>query len=473
MAPYDSESSGDEEEENYTETNVLLGYASKEPTDDAFSQLGGFPTWLDPSTPPPASLAKCKVCNDLMTLLLQLNGDLPEQFPGHERRLYLFNCRRRTCQRKSGSVRAFRGVRATKMEDKSSSRRKEDVEKQQPPQQETKRSADVNIGNSLFGTTSSSSNAPANPFSTSTSSSANASSNPFSTSTSNPFSTSASTLPPLDSLAAKPPQRPSTQEEEQDKLPETFASKVRISSPTPPPPSVCKPSEPWPPQEKFPTPYPSYHLDADYETLEPTPLPLPTQAMDIDAAESAATGGGGGGKDDASGSAFESALDKTFLRFADRLAQNPEQVLRYEFGGAPLLYSTSDGVGALFASPSASAQNVKVTTSTASTTSRLGGAGGRGMPPCANCGRGRVFECQLTPQAIAELEVDETGLEGMEWGTLIVGVCGADCVPSGGAYSSASGAGASVDGGKTTGVGYLEEWVGVQWEEVAQPGPRR
>lgn len=41
MASYDSDSSGDDD--NYTETNVLLGYASKEPTDDEFSQLGGYP----------------------------------------------------------------------------------------------------------------------------------------------------------------------------------------------------------------------------------------------------------------------------------------------------------------------------------------------------------------------------------------------------------------------------------------------
>lgn len=42
MPSYDSDSSGDEGSE-YTETNVLLGYASKEPTDDNFSQLGGRP----------------------------------------------------------------------------------------------------------------------------------------------------------------------------------------------------------------------------------------------------------------------------------------------------------------------------------------------------------------------------------------------------------------------------------------------
>ena len=70
------------------------------------------------------------------------------------------------------------------------------------------------------------------------------------------------------------------------------------------------------------------------------------------------------------------------------------------------------------------------------------------------CGAKRVFECQLVPGAIRVLEDDdwpegEMDLEeGMEWGTVIVGVCGENCVE---------------DGGR--GVVFREEWVGVQWEE--------
>ena len=41
MAPSLSDSSDDEV--SYTTTNVMLGYASKEPTGDIFSQLGGLP----------------------------------------------------------------------------------------------------------------------------------------------------------------------------------------------------------------------------------------------------------------------------------------------------------------------------------------------------------------------------------------------------------------------------------------------
>lgn len=41
MPPYESESS--DEGEDYTETNVLLGYATKEATGDAISHIGGAP----------------------------------------------------------------------------------------------------------------------------------------------------------------------------------------------------------------------------------------------------------------------------------------------------------------------------------------------------------------------------------------------------------------------------------------------
>lgn len=48
MPPSDNESS-DDETQDFTTTNVLLGYASKESTDDSFSQLGGYPVRLHPT----------------------------------------------------------------------------------------------------------------------------------------------------------------------------------------------------------------------------------------------------------------------------------------------------------------------------------------------------------------------------------------------------------------------------------------
>lgn len=162
--------------------------------------------------------------------------------------------------------------------------------------------------------------------------------------------------------------------------------------------------------------------------------------MDIDAEGS----GSGGGKEDKE--VFESTIDKTFQKFADRVGENAEQVLRYEFKGKPLLYSDKDAVGKALAahSENGTSSNAKVTTA--------GSRGGAGLPRCQNCGAERVFEVQLTPHAITELEADEMSIDGMEWGTIILGVCSKDCKPS------------DVSEGE---VGFVEEWIGVQWEEVA------
>jgi len=55
MASHDSDSSLDDQTE-YTETSVLLGYASKEATEDAISHLGGVPVSTSPPLTPNPSL---------------------------------------------------------------------------------------------------------------------------------------------------------------------------------------------------------------------------------------------------------------------------------------------------------------------------------------------------------------------------------------------------------------------------------
>ncbi|TIA00144.1 hypothetical protein D6C82_04721 [Aureobasidium pullulans] len=424
MATYDSDS--DFEDENFTETNVLLGYATKDVADDTTSQLGGHPTWLDEKTTPPGDLAKCKNCNNLLTLLLQLNGDLPDRFPGHERRLYLWACKKKACRRKDGSVRAFRAIRASAIP--AESEKPKQQKKEETPQEAAAPAAPkTNIGESLFGVKPpTSGSSPLNPFAT-----GGASSRPA-----NPFSTAPASSPAAPSPAAPTP----AATQPTPSLSETFASKARISSPEPntTPAIPTGPREPWPQQSSFPPPYPSYYLDADYETLDAEKPEIPQQTrvdMDLDAGE-----GGSSGQDMDVKDAFESSMDKAFQRFADRMSQNPEQILRYEFAGQPLLYSKTDAVGRLLGAHQDGNNNAKVKTS-----------GKTGMPRCNNCGAERLFELQLTPYAIVELEAEELGLEGMEWGTVILGVCEKDCV---------------MRGQKEGEVGYVEEWVGVQWEEL-------
>ncbi|RSL79197.1 hypothetical protein CEP51_007552 [Fusarium floridanum] len=399
MASYDSDSSDGGE---FEETNVLLGYASKDAEEDTISKLGGHPEWLDPESAPSAAYARCKVCKDLMALILQLNGELPERFPEHERRLYVFACRRETCRRKEGSIRALRGVRVFK----------EEAPKQEEPKEEKKEeekepeNKGPGLGETLFGAKGLGSASGANPFSS-------GGANPFSTS-SNPFSSGAPANP---FSSSSQPAKPASPEPAATTLTKTFAESLNIKdTPATPPPAA----EPWPALDAQAKPYPTLYLaDADYETLDPTPSKVPTNARleDADAAEPSVL----------DREAFESSMDAAFQKFADRLAQNPDQVIRYEFAGTPLLYSKKDAVGEALTK----------------------GA----IPRCSNCTARRVFEVQLTPNAIAELEADDLSLEGMEWGTIIVGVCEKDCSPR----------------GTPVGVpGYVEEWAGVQWEELSK-----
>jgi pre-rRNA-processing protein TSR4 len=328
-------------------------------------------------------------------------------------------------------VRGIRGVRVAKGAAAKAGAKIEKKEVREEPKPQPK------IGESLFGVKSpGSAAAPTNPFS-----------NPFSSSNSgapaNPFAPkSASTT----ATTTSPPAIEITSDEKPDEasttLSETFASKFSISS-QPQSTQPARPHEPWPAETEFPAPFPHYHLDAEYETLDAPSTPqIPDNArMDIDTESS--SGGGGGGKEDKE--VYESSLDKTFQKFADRVGENAEQVLRYEYKGKPLLYSDTDAVGKSLAphADNGPSSNVKVTTT--------GSKGGVGMPRCHNCGAERVFELQLTPHAITELEAEEMSIDGMEWGTIVMGVCSKDCRPG------------DVAEGE---VGYIEEWVGVQWEEV-------
>ncbi|KAK4132649.1 hypothetical protein BT67DRAFT_463457 [Trichocladium antarcticum] len=421
MAPYDSESSGGEEDD-YTETNVLLGYASVDANGEEISRLGGHPDWLDPSKPPSAALVRCKACKDIMVLLLQLNAELPVQFPGHERRIYIFGCKKKSCRRKDGSIRTIRGVLV------SPESGKETKEITQPKETSAPKPASSGLGEALFGVKPSVASGPttsrANPFMAS------------STPTTNPFAPKpATTTAPANPFAKPQPtaetkQQPDVEMAAAD-LPRTFAETLTLNNPQPP--ATPIPSEPWPPVADQPTPYPARWLaDAEYETLDPTPPPIAqaTATMDIDAPEP----GSSSGKEDKD--VFESSMDNTFQKFADRVGQNPEQCIRYEFCGTPLLYAKGDAVSRLL--QGGTGGEGKVVTS-------------KGMPRCGNCGAGRVFEVQLMPQAIEELESEEEGMEGMDWGTVIVGVCERDCQERG----------VGVGEG-----GYVEEWAGVQWEEL-------
>ncbi|CAH0037307.1 unnamed protein product [Clonostachys solani] len=322
---------------------------------------------------------------------------------------------------KDGSIRALRAQRIWKDETKEEPKPEKTEEKPGPTP--SKPDAPTSgLGEALFGAKGLGGSASTNPFSS-------GGANPFSSGGANPFSSGGGANPFASSPAsngnpfgssskpdtpAEPAKASETQEKEKS-LAKSFAETLSINAP---PTQPAPPPEPWPEAKEQPQPYPTLYLaDAEYETLDQTPTKLPENARieDADAPEPSAL----------DREAFESTMDSAFQKFADRISQNPEQAIRYEFGGTPLLYSKTDPVGQKLSQG--------------------------GIPGCGNCGGRRTFEVQLTPHAIAELEEDDLSLEGMEWGTVIVGVCASDCVPR---------------GTKTGEVGHIEEWAGVQWEEL-------
>lgn len=365
-----------------------------------------------------------------MILLLELHGDLPDHFPNDERRLYLFGCPRKPCNRKPGSIRAYRAARKLNLENPQSHKQEEKPTEKVPEPTPKPENPKQDLGASLFGATSLTGSVSSNT-------------NPFSSGPGapskdgNPFAT------PKSAISATPTKS------ETNALAESFADKVRLSSPddsssvsttpvsaTKQTPESASSQKPWPAQSDFPAPYQSFFLDAEYETLSRPSTPtvpdnVQMEPMDED---------GGAGTADLKDT-FESELDKAFMKFSTRLAHNPEQILRYEYRGVPLLYSYADQVGRrLHSDPTAG----KVTTTAQGS-----------IPHCEYCGSERVFEFQLTPHAISVLEDGREGVglgkddSGMEWGTIIFGVCAKDCTPQ-----------------KIGVTGWREEWAGVQWEEM-------
>lgn len=87
--------------------------------------------------------------------------------------------------------------------------------------------------------------------------------------------------------------------------------------------------------------------------------------------------------------------DSAFKRFGKIIALNPEQIIRYDRGGVPLLstdYAPSMPV----------------------------------IPPCSLCGCSRNFEMQIMPNLLALIGVDRLG-NSIDWATLLLYTCSKNC----------------------------------------------
>ncbi|KAG0709148.1 programmed cell death protein 2 [Suillus ampliporus] len=413
----DDWSDSDDEVGLEVETAVLLGIpdgtVEKETDikDAAVSRIGGHPAML-PSREPPFSSTQCKNCSYPMELLVQVWCPL-EDSP-MDRALYIWGCSRSECQRKDGSVRAWRALRynieyAAKLAKKLAKKRA------QPK-----------------------------------------ASSPVTAPTTNPFSMQAGFAPSLFGLGDQVFGQPastvaaSTIEDEPEDTSDTesVTSESSEHSLITAMASTTIDDSPWRAAPSFPPMY----LSTISEYLPPPPKTKIPQSARI---EDPADDDSKGGKDVSwAFEPYENSLevDSVFDRFTKRVSNTGEQCLRYELKGIPLPFSSDKVFDRLFPVPAqdplpvtkAGFKVVPAVRRSYNTTS---------IPSCPVCKAARVFECQLMPNLINVLRIsikdedtqkltDEQRMKavqevlqkkaasdkrGMEWGTCMIFSCEKDC----------------------------------------------
>ncbi|KAJ3731735.1 programmed cell death protein 2 [Lentinula guzmanii] len=428
MAPSVEEDWSDSDEElgSEVETSVLLGIPDgpitsvNELADAAVSRIGGHSVRVAflPANEPPISSSQCKICSFPMELLVQMW--CPFENSPMDRALYVWGCANPGCQRKNGSVRAWRGLRfnekyAAELEAKTARKR---------AQEETKRQAEQAKQASKT-----------NPFSLQMSSNPN---NPFGLGT-QIFGNSPSPVSGANS-SINDMEKDYSSEDEESETESTNSEQSLLTAMT----NTTLSESAW---TAAPAYSPPLYLSTTSEYLPPQPKPkIPSSAA---VSEPAAEGG----KDISwAFEPYENSLevDQVFERFTKRVGYEGEQCIRYELHGTPLPFSSDKIFESLFPIPSSDPLPVtkpdfKVILPQKRTYSPTSGM----LLPCPSCRGKRIFECQLMPNLINILRdvegkttkklTDEErraavqknlkgGFEkGMEWGTCMIFSCENDC----------------------------------------------
>ncbi|KAJ3014875.1 Programmed cell death protein 2 [Thoreauomyces humboldtii] len=105
-------------------------------------------------------------------------------------------------------------------------------------------------------------------------------------------------------------------------------------------------------------------------------------------------------------------VDKAFLRFQKRVLREPEQVVRY----ARVAYDGQD-----------QQQDEELLW-----VSDAGRPEATDVPACPLCEGPRTFEFQAMPQLLNHLDVDHSTADALDWGTVVVYSCAANCHPGDG-----------------------------------------
>lgn len=452
MPPIEDDwSDSDDDALSDTETSVQLGIpdgpldSPADHLDVAVSRIGGHPAFLT-SNEPPLSSSHCGNCSRPMHLLVQLWCPL-ENSP-NDRALYIWGCTRGACQRKGGSVRAWRGLRfnekyAAKLEKKRAREAALAAERAKVAAEEEKKRAVPKI---------------------------------------NPFALKSSSGPSL-GLGSQIFGGDDDDDEDEETAPNTTDQARSIDEDT------DEESDENDEEEDLVTAMASSSLESSEWTTSPSyaacylstvseyvpaaakpKVPKHTQTDDMPEP----------GKDKdmswiAEGYENSMETDHVFDRFTQRAEYQGDQCVRYDISGTPLPFANDAVFDRLFPTPPSDPLPVtkpdfKVVpplpkrTFSSST-----------LPPCPHCRGKRVFECQLMPNLINVLKApDEKASKkkqndeerrkevervlkrsgeledgDMEWGTCMVFSCEQDC---------------SVEAGQQVKSCWREEFVLVQWD---------
>ncbi|KAI0820382.1 programmed cell death protein 2 [Trametes gibbosa] len=448
----DTWSDSDDELEADQETAVDLGVPDG-PVDDpailldpTVSRLGGHPSFLS-SPHPSLAHATCTNCSQPMELLIQIWCPLEES--PNDRALYVWACANGSCQRKEGSVRAWRELRfnkkyAEKLERKLARRKAKELE-------EAKASAEV-ARKTL---------PKSNPFALG----ANSAHDPFGLGSQIFGGTAASSESTPQHVQADftgssgTSSRGESDSEESDDADDVLVAGMQ---------SASLADSPW----KTAPAYPALYLSTVSEYLPPpSKVKVSSGAQTDPDDEKAPKGNDNSGGWDLEGYGDSLDVDHAFERFSKRVSYEGEQCLRYERKGTPLPFASDKVFDRLFPlPPGPPAPVTKAAFMVAPPRKRTYVASS--IPPCPICKGSRVFECQLMPNLINVLRASEgeqkkltdeerraeilralrnagaSGRRGMEWGTCMVFSCEKDC--------SEEDAGGSI---------WREEYVLVQWDE--------
>ncbi|KAF8627680.1 hypothetical protein AX15_004299 [Amanita polypyramis BW_CC] len=382
MAPHPQETWSDSDDEGQPdiETSVLLGVpdgaidVATDLTDAAVSRIGGRPTFL-PSREPPITSSHCKVCDRPMELLVQIW--CPFEGSPMDRALYIWGCARPGCQKKQGSVRAWRGLRYN---EKYAVMLKKKLEQKQD--KEKSRAA------ALLEAEKKKELSKINPFS------ANAMSTPVIGLGMHIFGSEEAR-----STIGHDEEDDGEESDESEESLLTAMTKTAISD------------SPW---QSAPEYKPVYLSTVPEYLPPPSKSKLPTGAQ-VESEEAR-------GDFSWMSEKYENSLeiDPVFERFTRRVAAEGEQCIRYELNGVPLPFASDAVYRKLF--PLATSESSPVTKGVMQ--SAKGTYDPSGVSGCEKCGSKRVFECQLMPNVMNVVERKE---DGMEWGTCLVFSCGTDC----------------------------------------------